>query len=350
MANIKSLLYGFSRNKQSDMATAITGATNLLAFTPNSREVIAVPTLETQDNSDELGTGIYPDKLYKTRSSLQQSLQFRNSSQLLAWLFAFGCSAGTKSAHGSGWQYVFSPVQSRTMNYFTLVSQILAGTSEEVLDMIHRAVMIESVQLSLVSGTDQNTFTSTVNFLGSGRYTRNAATGTAGSTMPAPLSINQLNIGNIHNLSFISQDYDSTCALRSLEFTLTNNIKTDSNYRPCGNNSQDGYFVMSATEAGSPTIALSAVVDARPGTPELGLLLAGTEGSVDIDMRGDLIGAGPETHGIRIQMPRVRVSALTMGEDDETVTLSLNYSLLRPPSGEALVITVNTDIDGIMGL
>lgn len=349
MANIKSLRYGMSKGPQVDMATAITTTGSLFSFTPNSRDIIALPSLNGTSNVDELGQGIWPTVRYKTNSILEGSLNFRAASQSLAWAAAFAMGNVTQSAAGTGYKYTCKPIANRQMPYFTLISQILPGTADEVLDIINKAVMVNSFQFSLKSGTDQDTCTFQLGLLGSGRFTNNASTGASAATLPSVTPITQLSIADVFALTLAGEDYAATCRLLSLDFTYNNNIKTDQNYRPCGNNTQDGYFVMSRSAAGSPTATLSIVVEAAAGSPEIAAFLASTEEPVDIELRGAAID-GSNKHGIRIQTGRSPINAVKLGEDDETVTLAMDLEIYQPSSGEALQIDVTTDIDGIFGL
>lgn len=344
MANIKSLVLGFGKDKQSSILTADTSP--LICFTPTSREVPGPPTLNRQNNRDEIGGGMWPDKIYNTNAIFEAPLTFRSASQNLAYFMAWAFGTVTKSAAGDGFKYTCLPKANREMESFTMASQLLAGTGDEVFDLAHIGVMVDSISFNLKQGTDADTCTFNVGLVGSGKFTNDA-----GLTVPAPLTVNPLTIANIYNLAFVGQDYDSSCRLLGLTFNYQNNIKREQNYRPCGGNSQNGFFVMSRGLAGSPTCTITARIEAPAGAAEITDFLAQTNGTLDIELQGDAIsGSGGHKHGIRIQVGKTPITSLKIGEDDETVIYDLTYEVLTPASGEALQVDVKTTLDAIMGL
>jgi hypothetical protein len=126
-------------------------------------------------------------------------------------------------------------------------------------------------------------------------------------------------------------------------------MRLASGYYP-GSGTQNGFAVRGRMEYANREMHLTFVARAAKGSREFNALVSQTEGPVLITLTGALIGAGPETHGMRISAPRTVISSDVIGDAEGIVTVNCEAKFLKPTTGDIVSLEATTTKDSILGL
>jgi len=306
----------------------------------------------TETDAMDIGKGDeFPTTVFKTTMSTSLEFQKYTTSEFMAWLFYFALGAGTKTAAGTGWTYACTPqdpvVACINLPSFTYVEQIRTGVNA-IVDRAAVGMVVNDFQLNLTSGPGRANCQVTSHWIGTGQIIQ-----PSGLTIPAPTSEHLLNSSNAATITVNGIDYlagTRAGCFTSLQFGWNNNVRLDTGYYP-GSGSYQGFATRGRMEFGTRAITLSFVARAVAGSQEYTNLLALTEGATTITINGAVIGAGPQTHGMTISLPRTIISAAVIGDQDGIVTINCTVTVLTPVAGPPLcTLSATTATTGIGGL
>jgi hypothetical protein len=349
-ANVRETKIAIGKKPQTDLVTKNIDADLWSLLKTNTALMQA--DLRTETDALDIGKGDeFPVNVYKTSASTGVALEKYCTSEFMAWLFCFGLGSATKVAAGTGFTYTATP-QDPTVNCinlppFTYVEQIRPGASA-VEDRAGIGMVVNDFTIMLESGPGRANCRTTANFLGTG-----SIASPSGSVIPAPTTENTLNAAGATTLTINGIDYllgTGVGRFNNLEFRWNNNVRTDSGYFP-GSGLQNGFAVRGRMEFGTREVSLTFVARAVTGSVEFNNLLNQVEGVTTIDIKGGVIGAGPQQHEMILNFPRTRMSASTNGDADGIVTVNCTVAILTPVAGPPLgTLTATTDTNGIFGL
>lgn len=339
--NMKTAI-GF--NKQAALQTALSaGSLVRLAHTSGD---FAFPKFISDNNRDDFGKGTpFATNTFPNRIDFDWPFNARLTSLNAAIICGFGLGTVVKTAAGSGFQYVCTPINAQTADPdmpSTSICQQLDESSGHAIDILNAGCCVEQFGLSLKNGTGRDTSLITAQFVGSGKHAKPSSI-----TIPSPATEHEMNLGTVTTLSVRSVNYISNKLFVDSEITYKNNIQQDLGFFPgCG--SQSGYAIRGRMLRGMPDLTFNMTVFINKDSTELTDYLAQTEGAIQIIQAGDVIGAGPETHKIQIDVPRMKFAAYDVQSVGMYTAVKTSCEVLQPNSGEPITITVVTDHDGIM--
>jgi hypothetical protein len=348
-ANIRETKIAFGLKPQADLKTK--NPDPELWSVTKTNPALGVIDLNTEDDSDDIGKGDeFPTTNYPTSASTGGPIEKYASSEFAAWCFLFALAKGTKTGTApAGLTYAAVPsdpaVECINVPPFTWVEQIRPGP-ESVVDHALVGMVINDFTIDLASGPGRNNCRFTVNCLGTGQVDN-----PSGSIIPALTPEHMLNATSAAVLNVNGIDYLLGGSFISAQFKYTNNLRTDSGYYP-GSGSQDGFALRGRMEYNKREFSLTFVARAQKGSQELANLLAQTEGTTHIQIKGAVIGAGPETHQMDILGPRTVLSAYTSGDADGIVTVNCTCKFMKPTDGVTPIVMLSaiTELDAIFGL
>jgi hypothetical protein len=345
-ANVRETKIAFGFIPQTDLATINTVA-EMWSLT-KTNPAMAVVTPVTEDDANDIGKGDeFPTQVFKTSMDTAVPLEKYVSSECLAWAFCFATGKATKTAAGTGgFKYIAVPsdpvVNCINLPPFTFAEQIRLPP-DSVVDRALVGMVINDFSLVMESGPGRANCRLTVNCVGTGRITSPSAL-----VFPAVTPEHFLNAASA-GINIQGIDYVAETSFISMEFTWNNNVRLPSGYYP-GSGTQNGFAVRGRMEYANREIGLTFVARAATGSREFNALVNQTEGPVLITLTGALIGAGPETHGMRISGPRTVISADVIGDADGIVTVNCTAKFLKPPTGDIISLEATTSKDSILGL
>lgn len=339
--NMKTAI-GF--NKQSALQTGLAaGSLVRLAHTEAS---FAFPKFISDNNRDDFGTGSeFATNTFPNRIDFDFGYTARMTSLNTAILAAFGLGSVVKTAAGSGFQYVCTPLDPTVGDPdmpSTSICQQLDESSGHAIDILNVGCCVEQFGLSLKNGTGRDTSTVTGQFVGCGKHAK-----PSGITIPAAATEHGMNLGTVTTLSVRSVNYITNRLFVDCDLTYKNNIQLDLGFYP-GSGSQNGFALRGRMLKGQPDLTFGMTVFLNKDSTELADYLAQTEGTIQIVQVGDVIGAGPETHKVQIDVPRMKFVAYDVQSVGMYTAVKTQCEVLQPNSGSAITVTVITDHDGIM--
>lgn len=292
---------------------------------PKTNEQLADVTLNTEDDSADLGKGDdWARNVYLTSWDAKGTFETYVTSEIMTWLAAFALGKATKTTPGAGaFQYTGVPQNPVTdgsdLKPFTYVEGIRQGASP-ILDRALLGCCVEDFTVSLQRGPGRQNAKVTVNFLGTGNQVN-----PSGITIPSPYTQHNLRAGGA-TITILGDDYVALKTFESCEFGYKNNIKGESGYYP-GSGSYQGADVRGRMEIGKQETFLRFVARARSNSPELAKLLAQTEGSATVGMTGATIVSAVK-HGAVATWPRVRIKSAPFGNSDGFTTVAVEIAPL----------------------
>ena len=222
-ANIRELLIGFGKGKQTDIATA-----NLVAAIWQLKKLnaaLANPKLNTENDAEELGKGHeFATEVIKTSWDVNGTIEKYLSSDIAAWAMAFGLGKVVKSGTSPNFTYTCTPLNPTSdgieLPYFSFIEQIRPGGSP-VLDRMAVGCAVESWMISVGSGPGRANSKINIEFVGSGKLTE-----PSGITLPAA-TVEKLLLSASLSLTINGVDYVTSKNIVSLEFGWKNNLRLD---------------------------------------------------------------------------------------------------------------------------
>lgn len=347
-ANVRETKIAFGLKPQADLATKNPDV-ELWSVT-KTNPALGVIDLNTEDDSDDIGKGDeFPTTNYPTSASTGGVIEKYASSEFAAWCFLMALGKGTKVPNVAGFKYSAVPsdpaVECINVPPFTWVEQI-RPQPDSVVDHALVGMVINDFTLNLESGPGRNNCRFSANCLGTGQVDN-----PSGSIIPPLTPEHMLNATSAAVLTINGIDYLLGGNFISAEFKYTNNLRTDSGYYP-GSGSQNGFATRGRMEYNKRMFSLTFVARAQKGSLELANLLAQTEGTTTIQVKGAQLGSGAGNHEMEILGPRTLLSAYTTGDADGIVTVNCTCKFMKPTDGVTPIVTLSsiTELDAIFGL
>jgi hypothetical protein len=317
-ANIREVQLAMGIVPQSDLATANIAA-DLWSLTKTNAAFIG-HDLASESDAQDLGKGHeFATQTFPTSSGVQGPYEKYLSSEWAAWLFAFAFGNMTRTTSGTGKLYTSVPSDPSSacldLPPFTLIEKIRSST-EMVMDVGYVGCVINGWTLALKSGTGRANATLNAEIVGSGKVSN-----PAGLTMPTVETEHFLNAGSA-TITINGVDYTTAKTFLSLEVSYRNNVRMEDGIFP-GSGTQNGYAIRGRMEHGDRELGLSFVARLLKDSAEYTKLLAGTTGTASVIVAGATIGAGPTTHKVQIDFPKIQYSAVARGEQNGIVTVAV---------------------------
>ncbi len=345
MALLQDLRNAIGYQAQADLVTPVPVG-GMWSLRQTNRAV-PQPTLITETDRDDIGKGIWATQIYPVNWDVaipwEAYLSSENAAQVIA--FALGKVVETPAVP-SGASYVITPFDNNVdcfhdMPVTTFVTSI-KQCNQDVEDEMFVGVACEDFMIRIQSGPGRANATITSNWVGTGQFTA-----PSGIIIPAFTAEHLLNAGGTVTLSINGNDYIVNKKFVSAELGYKNNIKLDQGYFP-GSGSQNGAAIRGRLRRGIPAVTLNFVVEYDHDSDELDLFFNQTPGVADIQIDGSQIGVGPGKHSLKAHFPKVVFRAVTKGENDNTLTASIECEVLQDTAtGEVVTFTVVTEKPGI---
>ena len=316
-ANIRELLIGFGKGKQTDIATA-----NLVAAIWQLKKLnaaLANPKLNTENDAEELGKGHeFATQVFKTSWDVNGAIEKYLSSDIGAWAMAFGLGKVVKSGTTPNFTYTCTPLNPATDGieppYFSFIEQIRPGGSP-VIDRMAVGCAVESWTITVGSGPGRANSKINIAFVGSGKLTEPSAI-----TLPAA-TVEKLLPAAALLLTINGVDYVTNKNIVSLEFGWKNNIRLDAGFFPGSGFQSAGDTTSGAIrgrlECGNREASLKFTARFSSGSTELASLKNQTTGTAVIALQYDA------NNKLTVTFQRVSFSAAEVGETDGLVTVAV---------------------------
>ena len=336
MANLRELLIGFGKAKQTDIVTA-NSAPQVWRLGKLNHDV-ANPRYITEDDAQELGKGHeFAAALHKSHiESGPHTLEKHLSSQFAAWLFAFGLGKVVKSGTGP-YTYTCTPINTATdgmeLPYFTYLEQIRPGASA-VLDNTLVGCAIASFRIEINSGPGRTNAKATVEFAHSGKKGD-----PPGITLPAATTENLL---NAYSLACTVNGVDYVAAKNFVSLTMSwdNAFRETTDFYP-GSGQQDGYQIKGRMEVGDRVPSFSMVARFKNGSTELEKVRDLTTGTAVFGLTADA------NNSMQVTWQKLGFSVAEIRETDGIVTVEITGKPMYHDTNGVVSAVVTTPEDGI---
>lgn len=344
----QELAIGIGFAAQSALQTALSASDiwtlRASSFNPAFPDHVFETDADDFNKGDEFATQVFPTSL-NVNWQWPYFLTSQNAAQVIA--FALGKVAETNPATGA-YQYVctaMDPVDDGVnLPSTTVVAGLRAGTAGEMLDMALIGLVCDSFEIKLASGPGRQNATITSNWVGCGKYTNNS-----GITIPAVTTEKLLQSGGATVITINGINYFSAASFVETTIGYNNNVAADAGFYPgSGQVSSAGgnYDIRGRMRFGKRTLSLSHVAELESDSTELSTLLAGTEGTATITVRGALI-TGSTYHQLSLVFQRLKFRAIALGESNGFTTVVVTSEVMKHSSNGVLTATVITDKTGI---
>jgi hypothetical protein len=340
-ANIREMLIGFGKARQTDIATANTVANIWRLGKLNTS--FAEPRLNTENDAPELGKGNeFPTAVFKTSWDVAGQIEKYLSAEFAAWAMGFGLGKSVKTGTTPNWIYTCTPLVPVTdgieLPYFSYIEQIRPGGSA-VIDRMAVGCAVEGWTLIVGSGPSRANSKLVVDILGSGKQTV-----PSGITVPAIVA-EKLLPGASLAATINGVNYVSTKNIVSLTMTWKNNLKMDAGFYP-GSGFQTGGdgtsgAIRGRMEVGDRECGFQFVARYEYGSTEHAKLLALTEGTAVIVLTYDA------NSNLTLTYQRVIFSVVELGNTDGIVTVQVTATALWHSTNGLLTAVAKCIIDGI---
>ena len=336
MANLRELLIGFGKQKQTNISTA-NGAAQIWRLGKLNRQ-IANPRYITENDAEELGKGHeFATTLYKSHIvSGPHTLEKYLSSEFAAWLWAFGLGKVVKSGTGP-FTYTATPLNPVTdgleLPYFSYIEQIRPGASD-VLDQMLVGCAVESFRIEINQGPGRANARATVEFAHSGKITS-----PSGITLPAATAENLLNAYSLA-CTINGVDYVATKNFVSLTMGWDNAFREGSDFYP-GSGQQDGYQIKGRLEVGDRQPSFQFTARFVDGSTELNKVRDLTTGTAVIALTKD------SNNSMQVTWQKMGFSVAELGETDGIVTVQVTGLPMYHDTNGVVSAVIVTPVDGI---
>lgn len=314
-ANIRETKIGFGYKKQTDLHTA-NAAADIWSLT-KTNATLANISLVTEDDGAELGKGHeFPTQIFPSHYDVRFPIEKYLSSEIAAWVFAFGLGNRVKSGTSPAFTYTCTPQNPVTAGIelpaFSFIETIRQGANS-VLDRMAVGCAVEDFTISIGSGPGRANSRITINCIGSGKLVE-----PSGITLPAPTAEHSLP-GASAQVTINGVNYVSSRNLVSLEFGWKNNIRQG--FFP-GSGTQDNAAIQGRLEFGDREASLKFVARFESGSTELTKLRNQTTGTAVISLQGALI-SGTDYHSMSVTFHKVGFRTAVVGDTDGIVTVEV---------------------------
>jgi len=340
-ANIRELLIGFGKGKQTDIATA-----NLVAAIWQLKKLnaaLANPKLNTENDAEELGKGHeFATEVIKTSWDVNGTIEKYLSSDIAAWAMAFGLGKVVKSGTSPNFTYTCTPLNPTSdgieLPYFSFIEQIRPGGAP-VLDRMAVGCAVESWMISVGSGPGRANSKINIEFVGSGKLTE-----PSGITLPAA-TVEKLLLSASLSLTINGVDYVTSKNIVSLEFGWKNNLRLDAGFFPGSGFQSAGDATSGAIrgrlECGNRQASLKFTARFSSGSTELASLKNQTTGTAVITLQYDT------NNKLTVTFQKVSFSAAEVGETDGLVTVAVECQPQYDNTNGVISAVAQCNTDGI---
>ena len=335
-ANIRETQIGLGIIAQANLATPNTVA-NIRTFTKTNAALSTV-TPNTESNAMDIGKGDeFPTQVYPVSMDVNCAIEKYLSSEIAAWMFAFGLGKCTKTGTAPSLTYTCVPddpaVACLQLPAFSIVEQVRTGASS-VADRLLVGQVINDWTLTLESGPGRNNARVVINTVGSGKVITPSAI-----TLPTVLAENFLNAAGA-SVIINGIDYVLNQTLISVEVNWNNNVRLDAGYYP-GSGSQNGFALRGRMEWGDRTCQITVRARACPGSAEYNALLTMASGPATISV------TGTAPHAITMTFPKVMYSSVVNGEADGLVTVESVLTPIKVAGQPYVTFAAVTSLDNV---
>jgi len=326
-------VFGFGREKQSDLVTGNLIAEILRLSTINAVPII--PAFTTEDDSDESGNGHdFPSNNFAVSKALTMDFEAYLTSYKMAWLSAFCLGATVKTGAGP-FTYTSTPldraVDGCELPAFSILQQV-RGT--DVLDQLLIGNVVNSFQVEIASGPGRASSRVTANILGIGKVTDPSTL-----TMPALTAESLLSSASLA-LSANGVDYVATKRIKSLTWGFNNNVDSARMFFP-GSGLDGGFAIGGRMEVDKREASLSFVADFDDTQDEITKLIAQTEGTAVISQS---FSASEE---YTATFHRITFGEITANRDGNRIEVAVTCKPLYDSVNGILTVAADTAIDNI---
>ena len=296
--------------------------------------------ITNEDDANDLGKGDeFAQTIYPSHLDLTVDVEAYMTSEMIAFLAAFGLGNVVKTGSSPNWIYTITPSVPLTADIdlmpFSYAEAIRPGAAPVVHDMLATGCVVNSFQIQLQSGPGRESSKVSANLQGTGRYTEPSALDfTAMPLMSTPLPAYGATI------TIIGVDYSSTGRLISLNFGWNNNLRTDSGYFP-GSGKQGNHQVRGRMEHGDRAATLDFVARIAAGQAERTALKNLTTGTAVITIPYDA------NNEVTITCQKVSFREVTPGETDGIAHIAGTMSVMKHATNGVVTIVAKCNVDGI---
>jgi hypothetical protein len=339
---LQEVLICFGKQKQTDIATANTGA-GMWRF-GKLNAALANPKLNTENDAEEYGKGHeFPTQSFQTSWDVSGTLEKYLSAEIAAWAMAFGLGKVVKSGATPNFTYTCTPLMpangdAAELPYFSFVEQIRPGAGV-VLDRMAVGCVIESWSITLGSGPGRANSKITIEFAGSGK-----AVEPSSIVMPAATAEKLLPSASLA-LSIDGLDYVSNKNIVSLETGWKNNVRMDAGFYPGSGFQTAGDATSGAIrgrlEFGNRQGTLRFTARFESGSMELTKLKNQTTGTAVIPLTYDA------NNSLEITWHKVSFATAEVEETDGIVTVAVECLPMFDAANGIVSAVVKCGVDNI---
>lgn len=328
----KYMCLGYKQQK--DLTTALAAA-DMWTLTGTQMDIQAKPIDE--DNAADLGKGVYATNTYPSHIEAGGSWNGLATAESLAAISAFWVSKLQKAVSGDGFKYTMVAPVFATDGLDMAVNTIAVKVGA-VQDKALIGLACNEFGLQMQTGPGRQNCQFTSNWVGTGKYAN-----PSNIVFPAATAEHSLTAGSLETATIIGFDYKTTGRLNTLNLSLNNNIRQG--YFPASG-SQSGYQLQGRMRRGVPSMSLTAKVECDSASSEEATLLAGTEGTGVIYLKGAALGAS--FFSWKITFHRLKLKATPLGDADGIATWDCEYAILEHSVNGVFTIEAICDQDDIL--
>ena len=320
---VRQTLIGIGYTSQTDLVTPAV-ASNVRRISKLNAQLAGGDPV-TENDAAEIGRGSeFASNQFTVYWNANGSLNKYLSSELAAWLFAFGLGNTVTTGSSAPYTHTSTPLdqtQSIALPSFTYIEQIKPGGSA-VLDRAFVGCVLTDFKITVQSGPGRAASQFTANFVGTGKQVSPSAI-----TLPSALSEHLLPSGSL-GFTFNGVNYVTNHNIIETELDWNNNPRLDSGFYPGSGSQTTGDAttgqIRGRMEYGDRTFSARFVARYDTGSPELATLLAQSESAAVWTLSG---GTG---HSLSITIPRARLATATIGDKDGIVTVECQPDPVDP--------------------
>jgi len=338
-ANIREMLIGFGKCKQSDLATANTvdGIWRLGKL----NRTFTGPNLNTEDDAQDLGKGHeFATAQYKTSWDVAGQLEKFLGAEIAAWAMVYGLGKSAKTGADPNFIYTVTPLDPVTdgieLPSFSYIEQIRPGAGV-VLDRMAVGCVVEGWAITVVPGPGRVNSKILIDIVGSGKHTE-----PSGITLPAATAEKLLPAASVTAI-INGVDYVTAKNLVNLRASWKNNHRLDSGFYP-GSGFQDtgdgaSGAIRGRMEVGDRLCGLQFQARFENGSTELEDLKDQTEGTAVITLTYDT------NANLSLTYQRLAFSVVELGEADGIVTVLVTCKPMMHSANGLLTAVAKCNID-----
>lgn len=339
-ANIKELQIAMSRVRQTNISTKSVDA-NLIRFKKLNAS-IPFPNLVTEDDSAEIGSGTeFPETVYKVNWDFQEQIEKYCSSQWAAVAIAMAMGSVSTAAAGTGYKHTCVPQVGQTagieLPYSTFAYRIRTA-AEKVIDFAALGCVYSRLELQLGVGPTLANSRFTATIAGSGRFVD-----PSGVAAWPGLTVENRLLAASQTGVILGEDYIAKKNLLSLTWSFDNAPDLEGGFFP-GAGVIENAAVRGRLEYGDRVCALQIVARYDKDSTEWAKIRALTEGTAVIQLDGDLLGAGPDKHQLKLTHHRCQISSVQIGETNRKVDVRFDVRPLWHSTNGLVTAEITTDL------